>query len=173
MHRRSIPLVVAAMLLTASLTTGLFRASSVAQETASPEAPASGGAVGVVIEPLGRGSPDSAPGHDLSLLRVTFEPGGSIARHHHPGALVLTVEAGTLGYTLEEGQASIARATTDGTPGPVEPLTPGVEATLTAGDSLFEQGVVHSARNAGDEPAVVWIAGLMEAGQPFTIFHEE
>ncbi len=67
---------------------------------------------------------------------------------------------------------TLVRAATNGTPGPTEQLEPGVEVIINPGDALFEQAVVHSARNASDGETIVWLASLIEAGQPFTVFHE-
>lgn len=131
--------------------------------------PATGCVNGVTVEPLARGLPSSAEGKALSLLRVTFAPGGSIiGLHAHPGSLVLSIESRVLGYTIQEGEVKIQRAATDGTPGAVEPLTPGEEVLLNPGDALFEEGVIHSARNTGDVPTVVLVAGLMAADEAFT-----
>jgi quercetin dioxygenase-like cupin family protein len=73
----------------------------------------------------------------------------------HPGALVLHVESGELTYTVIEGTVQVQRAATAGTPGPTEEVGPGQETVLRAGDWLFEQGVVHSSRNATSGPTVV------------------
>jgi hypothetical protein len=48
----------------------------------------------------------------------------------------------------------------------------GVETILNPGDALFEQSVVHTARNASDGETVVWVASVIAAGEPFTVFHE-
>ncbi|MBA2519415.1 MAG: cupin domain-containing protein [Chloroflexia bacterium] len=133
--------------------------------------PVPAGAVDVTIEPLSSGLP-AADGYRLSLLRVTFAPGGSIGSHTHPGSLVLTVTDGALTYAIIEGEAEIVRAGDGSTPGPTELLTAGQETVLTPGDALFEQGIVHTARNAGDEPSVVLVSGLMDPDHPFTMFME-
>jgi hypothetical protein len=45
---------------------------------------------------------------------------------------------------------------------------------LSAGDSLFEDAdVIHTANNAGEEPAVVLIANLLTAGEPVSTFLED
>ncbi len=142
---------------------------AVAAQDATPAAsPANAG--GLKIEVLGTGLPDAGPGHTLMLVRITFAPGGFVGPHSHPGALVLAVESGELSYTLMQGSAQIVHPAVAGTPGPTESLAPGVEMTLKAGDALFEQGVLHSARNAGTVPAVVLVSGLIETGHPFTEF---
>ena len=128
--------------------------------------------VGVGGGPVGSGEPEAAPGHILSLRRGIFEPGGIVPLHHHPGALVLWIEAGELTYIVSEGEAEVTRAGTDETPGPTERFGPGTETVLKPGDAVFEQGVVHVSRNDGGEPVVLWIAALAAADQPFTQYHE-
>lgn len=130
------------------------------------------GSVGVTTDILGNGQPDAAPGEALGMRRNTFAPGGMVPPHMHPGALVLHVESGELTYTVIEGNVQIQRAATAGTPGPTEQLGPGQETVLRAGDWLFEQGVVHSARNATSGETVVLVASLTTADMPFTVFHE-
>jgi len=159
--RRSFVLVsVLALLLSGSVAGG--RLAAVAQEGT----PAAEPIVGVTAGLLGAGQPDAAPGHELAMRRLVFEPGGSIADHHHPGALVLYVETGALTYAVVEGVAEVQRPGQDGNPGPTEQLRPGEETVLDAGSSLFEQDVVHSARNAGDEPLVLLLANLHTEGEP-------
>ncbi len=109
----------------------------------------------------------------LWLRDATFEPGGIVPLHHHPGALVLAIQSGALTYIVAEGEAVVSRAAGDGTPGPVEEIGPGMETVLAAGDSVFEESVVHLARNDGDEPVHLFIAALAATDEPFTQFHEE
>jgi hypothetical protein len=135
--------------------------------------PAAGGSVGVGGGGLGSGEPEAAPGYILWLRRGTFEPGGYVSLHHRRGALVLSVESGSLTDTAAEGVAVVTRAATEGTPGPTEEIGPGMETVLQPGDSVIEQGVVHTSRNDGDEPTTVLIAALTAAGQQFTQYHEE
>jgi quercetin dioxygenase-like cupin family protein len=167
---RRVSVLASVVVFVALVALGFVTARTAAQDGTPAAAPA--GAVGVTIEVRGSGTPDAAADHQLGLRRLTFAPGATIATHHHPGALVLTVESGALGYTLQEGDVTLVRAATNGTPGPTEQLEPGVEVILNPGDALFEQAVVHSARNASDGETIVWLASLIEAGQPFTVFHE-
>ena len=90
----------------------------------------------------------------------------------HFGALVLHVESGELTYTMVEGTVKIQRAATAGIPGPTEQLGQGQETVLRAGDWLFEQGVVRSARNATTGETVVLVASLTAGDMAFTVFHE-
>ena len=167
---RRFSLLVSVVLFVALSALALVTAHTTAQEGTPAAAPA--GAVGITFEPRGSGTPNAAPDHLLGLRRITFAPGATINNHHHPGAPVLTVESGALGYTVLEGEVTVVRAATNGIPGLNEQLMPGVEAILNPGDALFEQNVVHSAHNASDGETIVWLASLIEADQPFTIFHD-
>lgn len=134
------------------------------------------GSNGITPQPLGGGQPSVAPGYAMGLVRLTYDPGGTLNAHTHPGASILYVESGTLTYTLIEGTATLTRASTGpATPGAAvaaEPVSPG-DVELQPGDSLFEDAdVIHTARNDGDEPAVVLIANLLTAGAPVTTFLE-
>lgn len=166
LHRVAVVLSVLAIALLGVLAAPHF---SAAAQDATPAARPSN-AKGLKIEVLGKGLPDAGPGHTLMLVRITFAPGGYVGLHQHPGALVLAVESGELSYTLKEGSAQILHPEVEGTPVASEDLKPGVETTLKAGDALFEQGVIHSARNAGTVPTVVLVSGLIETGHPFTEF---
>lgn len=138
----------------------------IAPDTLAQEATPAAGAL--VPELLGQGLPSAAPGFDLSLYRVTFGAGAAMPPHTHPGASVVSVEAGTLGFTSLEGEAWLIRAGTAATPeAQGELLTHGTEVMLTAGDALFfpdEHG--DSARNASDDSVVLLLANLHTAGEP-------
>jgi quercetin dioxygenase-like cupin family protein len=138
-----------------------------ARQATSTGTPTTSGVSGGAV---GSGQPEAAPGHVLSLRRGVFEPGGYVSLHHHPGALVLWIESGELTYVVSAGTAQVTRAATNGTPGPTEQVGPGMQTVLRPGDAVFEQGVVHVSRNEGTEPVVLWIAALVSADQPLTIF---
>ena len=123
------------------------------------------------IQVLGNAAPASAEGQSLVLVRAYFGVGGGIGAHTHPGTLIVAVESGSFGVTLEdEGmEMTVMRASDDAaTPAVPEPLVAGQETVLEPGDWFIETGMAHSARNAGDEEAVVTFTGLVEAGQPVT-----
>ena len=126
-------------------------------------------ATNAFVQVFGRGAPAAGGGQELVLARVTFEPGGGIGPHTHPGTLVQTVESGTFGFTLiEAGEMAVMRAGGAGTPAAAEPLPVGQEVVLEPGDWFVETGMVHTGRAIGDEPVVLTYAGLFEAGQPLT-----
>lgn len=95
--------------------------------------------------------------HDLSIAgsevlqsRVDFAPGASFPRHAHPGEEVIYVLSGSIEYEVE-----------------------GKLVTVRAGDVLFvPDGVVHAARNVGNEPAAELATYVLDKGKPLTTFHE-
>ena len=121
------------------------------------------------VQVLGRGTPAGGAGQALVLARVTFQPGGGIGPHTHPGTLVQSVESGQFGFTLiEEGEMALMRSGGAGTPAVEEPIPVGQEVELGPGDWFVETGMVHSGRAIGDEPVVLVYAGLFAEGQPLT-----
>ena len=88
--RRTWLVVLAVMLLSVG---AVWSIGARAQDATPAAAP-----VGVTAEVLGSGQPSVAPGHELSLRRITIAPGGGIPAHTHPGALVIYLESGTWGY---------------------------------------------------------------------------
>ena len=148
----------------ALLVAGLAAAASAvtAQESTPPAAEP------ITVQALGAGLPSDAPGKQILLLRVTILPGAGFPAHVHPGALVIVVESGEFGFTVLEGEADYTPAAVDGTTAATEQLAVGEEVVAHAGDQIFEQaGVIHTARNVGDSPAVVLVAGLVDPTQPF------
>ncbi len=158
-------LLLAFVLLGLVVTLGLLTMPSV---PAAQEGTPSGEVAPVTLETLGSVPATDAPGMLLVSLRLTLAPGAVVPAHYHPGQLVVTVESGTLGYTiLGEGQSMRAGA---GTPTAAEVIAPDTEATFGPGEwFVYEAGTVHMDRNPGNDPAVVLITGLVAADQPFLI----
>lgn len=105
----------------------------------------------------------------IMLVRVILEPGGVIGAHNHPGTLAVVIESGTFGYTyLDEGDTVITRAATEDSEATEEAVPHGEEVILNPGDSFIDSNRVHSASNLDDGQTTVLIAGLVEAGEPFT-----
>jgi hypothetical protein len=119
---------------------------AVAQEGIAVELPC---VTGVTAYPLGQAVPE-----DL---------GGGFTAHTHPGTLVVSIEAGTLELTqLEHSGMEIVRAD-----GSTETMEMGTPLTLNAGDWFVEpEGMVHTAFNTGDEPAVVLLTGVVDPNLP-------
>ncbi len=156
--------VALALFVVMVVATAVMLGTRVSAQEATPAA----GPVGVTAALLGSGQPAVAPGHELSLRRVTIAPGGGIPAHTHPGALVIYLESGTWGYTALDEGTQLTRAATNGTPGPTEEMAVGEEITLNAGDWIYVEDPSDDIRNAGDEPVVLLIAGLTRVGEPFT-----
>ncbi len=123
-------------------------------------------APGVTAEVFAAAPSARAEGQTVYLARFVFQPGSEIFPHGHPGTTTLGVESGSFGWTLVEGTAHVVRgAGTGGTD--VEDLTePGTEVILEPGDAIFyEDDVIHTARGAGDEPAVVLGTLILTTGE--------
>jgi quercetin dioxygenase-like cupin family protein len=86
----------------------------------------------------------SAPGCEVIQVRVDFDPGYVAPRHTHPGEEMIYVIEGTLEYVIG-----------------------GKPATVKAGDVLFvPAGVVHSARNVGNQNGAELATYVVEKGKP-------
>ena len=154
--------VISTLVLSLVSALALFPSLTVPAQEATP----AGDASGLTIEALGSAPSPDAPGMLLVLLRATLAPGSGLPPHIHPGQLVIYVESGTAGYAIlsEEGQSGRGRA---GTPVASEVITPGTEVLLGPGEWIIEEpGIVHTARNAGDEPLVLLLSGLVAADEP-------
>jgi quercetin dioxygenase-like cupin family protein len=161
--RTSFLALVAVLMLFGSLTPRLA-----AQEaTPGPIAPIDL-APGVTAEIYAAAPSDRAPGQTVYLARFIFQPGAAIFPHSHPGTTVLGVQSGSLGWTLLKGTAHVVRGAAAGATGPTEEITePGTEVILEPGDAIYyEDDVVHTARGAGDEEAVVLGTLVLTTGQP-------
>jgi len=145
--------------------------SSVAAQVATPSTgPIKGNqlAPGVVAEVFAAAPSERAPGQTVYLARFTFQPGAEIFPHSHPGTTILGVASGSFGWTLMEGTAHVVRGAASGAPQPAEDVTePGTEVILEPGDAIYyEDDVVHTARGAGDTPAVVHATQVLTEGEP-------
>ena len=170
MRRPTVSLLVAVALL-ALLGAGAGRIF--AQDATPPAGQPHQHVFGLTLTDLGKGKPTGAPGQEIHLMRVVQKPGGYIDPHRHPGAQVFYVEQGTVGFSVYSGQAWLVRAAD--APNTEGALVPdGTEVILKPGDWLYySQDVVESARNAGDDQAVIMIAALYYTGFPMTMFVED
>ncbi|HEV2072508.1 MAG TPA: hypothetical protein VGR29_02595 [Thermomicrobiales bacterium] len=144
-----------------------------AAQDASPAADASGITVidlapGVTAEVLAGAPSDRAPDQTVYVARFVFQPNAEIFAHGHPGTTILGVASGSFGWTLEEGTAYVIRGAAAGATGPAEEVTePGTEVILEPGDAIYyEDDVVHTARGAGEEEAVVLGTLVLTSGEP-------
>lgn len=125
---------------------------------------------GVTVEGLGAVEPAVAPGQTLELVKLTFEPGASIAMHHHPGPVIITVVSGEFTTSFAQSSATITRAGG----GDPEAVESGEEYVLAAGDTVAYDADTtgHVMKNNGAEPLVLMASVLFETGQPGFIFEE-
>jgi quercetin dioxygenase-like cupin family protein len=125
-------------------------------------------APGVTAEVFAGAPSDRAPGQTVYLARFVFQPGAEIFPHSHPGTTVLGVASGTFGWTIQAGTAQVVRGAAAGATGPSEEVTePGTEVLLEPGDAIYyEDDVVHTARGAGQEEAVVLGTLVLTTGEP-------
>jgi quercetin dioxygenase-like cupin family protein len=126
---------------------------------------------GVTVVGLGAVQPAVAPGETLQLLQLTLDPGVTIAMHHHPGPVIITVVSGQFTTSFAESSAVITRAgaAADATP---EAVDSGEEYVLNPGDTVaYDANTMgHVMKNAGTEPLVLMASVLFETGQPGFIF---
>lgn len=156
--------------------TGLIAAGTLAQ--GSPPPPdATPGALGVTGPVLGGFAPAAAPGYTLRMVETVFAPGSYVTRHTHAAALIVCVQTGALGFSIQEGAATVTRAGTGDEPESTEPLALDAEVVLEPKDCVafdeFAAHTVHTAWNAGEETTVLWEAHLIKNGEPFTTFVDE
>jgi len=125
---------------------------------------------GVTVEGLGAVEPAVAPGQTLELVKLTFEPGASLATHHHPGPVIISVVSGEFTTSFAQSSATITRA------GSTEPemVESGEAYVLAAGDTVAYDADTtgHVMMNNGAEPLVLMASVLFETGQPGFIFEE-
>jgi quercetin dioxygenase-like cupin family protein len=157
-------ILLAVVLLGLVVTVGLL---TVPGAPAAQDATPAGEASPITLETLGSTASLDVPGMMQVLLRVTVAPGGVVPSHIHPGQIIVAVESGTLAYTVLGGEGEVMRGGA-GTPTAEEVVAPGTEVVFEPGEWFVEHpAVVHTARNAGDEPTVLLISGLVAADEPF------
>lgn len=131
------------------------------QETSSPNTYTQS----VTREVLASGYPTQEQKQILELVRYTIAPKTKLPIHTHPGMQIERVEAGTLTYTVVEGEAKVTKAN-----GTELLLQKGKTIQLTVGDSLVEPaGMVHYGENQTNNPVILLSASLFDANQPKAI----
>lgn len=111
----------------------------------------------VTVDILGKGQTAVAPGRTLLLQQRAFPAGSDTGAHAAAGPVVLSVESGSVVFTVVQGSALVTRAGSTAT----EPVSANSSVTLNLGDSVsYDQGVVHDVKNAGSTTAVTLEARL-------------
>jgi quercetin dioxygenase-like cupin family protein len=86
---------------------------------------------------------------DLAVVHVTFEPGGTLGWHSHPGATFVMVKSGTV--TCVDAHTCTSE-------------------TFGAGQGFFEEpNDVHVALNNGSEPAETYVTFIVPVGAPLRV----
>jgi len=86
---------------------------------------------------------------DVAVVHVTFQPGGTLGWHSHPGATFVMVTSGT-----------VTRVNADGC----------TSENVSAGQGFFEDpNAVHVAENKTAEPAETYVTFIVPAGAPLRI----
>jgi uncharacterized cupredoxin-like copper-binding protein/quercetin dioxygenase-like cupin family protein len=166
--RRIVAGFVVVMLMLAAIT-GWGAAPALAQESTPAAGPIAAMelAPGVTAEVYAGAPSVRAEGQTVYLARFVFAPGAEIFPHRHPGTTVLGVQSGSFGWTLLEGTAHVVRGAAAGGTETEDITEPGTEVILEPGDAIFyEDDVVHTARGAGDEDAVVLGTLVLTSGEP-------
>ena len=166
-----------AMVLTFALGFASLLAATALAQSGRPPADATPGAVGITGVPLGAIDPVAAPGYQLQVVELTWDPGAYATRHFHPTALITCVGGGALGFVLQHGAATLTRGGTADAPGEPEPIAIDTEVILEPRDCVafdeFASHMEHTGWNAGDGPLVLWEARLLDPEQPFTTYVNE
>jgi quercetin dioxygenase-like cupin family protein len=125
---------------------------------------------GVTIEIFASAPSAQAPGQFVYVSRATFQPGAVASPHSHPGTTVIGVESGAWVWTLLAGTAHVIRGAGAGGSEVEDVAEPGTEVLLQRGDAIFyEEDVVHTARGASDEPAVLYGVFVLPSGEPLMV----
>jgi quercetin dioxygenase-like cupin family protein len=86
---------------------------------------------------------------DVAVVHVTFQPGGTLGWHSHPGATFVMVTSGTV------TRVNAKSCTSEG---------------FSAGQGFFEDpNEVHVALNNGSEPAETYVTFVVPVGAPLRI----
>ena len=86
---------------------------------------------------------------DVAVVHVTFQPGGTLGWHSHPGATFVMVKTGT-----------VTRVNADGC----------TSENVSAGQGFFEDpNAVHVALNKTSEPAETYVTFIVPVGAPLRI----
>ncbi|BCL34055.1 cupin domain-containing protein [Nostoc sp. MS1] len=119
----------------------------------------------VTRDVLASGYPTQDQKQIMELVRYAIAPRTKLPTHTHPGMQIVRVEAGTLAYTVVEGEAQVTKAN-----GTKLILKKGKTTQLTVGDSFVEPaGMIHYGENQTNKPVILLSASLFDANQPKAI----
>jgi hypothetical protein len=108
------------------------------------------------------------------MTELGWAPGAYATSHTHPLAQVACVVSGALGMTLQQGAATITRGGAGTTPETTEPMALNTEVVLEPRDCVaydeFATHTVHTVWNASTQTTRIWMADLVEIGEPYTTF---
>ena len=129
---------------------------------------------GTIIESLGSISPSILPDHTMNLVKLTMEPGASIAFHHHPGPVVISVQSGEFTTSFETATGVLNHPSTKDAKATTEPLKSGVTYVLKPGDSIAydADAMGHYMANEGSEPLVIVATVLWTTDEDGFIFED-
>lgn len=116
---------------------------------------------------LGASQPLPTLPAQLAIAKATYAPGAADSPGPNNGAVLAHVDSGSFTLTMMSGQGTIIRKPanpSDFFSAKQDPLVVGVEATVNAGDMVWEAGGTSiQGRNVGTEPATVDIFVLVSA----------
>jgi hypothetical protein len=139
-----------------------------------PPADATPGQTGIGGAVLGAVAPGAAPGYRLQMTELVWAPGAYATSHSHPLAQVACVQLGALGMTIQQGATTVLRGGAGPTPESAEPLPLNTEVILAPRDCVayddFAAHTIHTAWNASEETTILWMADLVEIGEPYTTY---
>jgi quercetin dioxygenase-like cupin family protein len=166
--RRSIVIPSALVLMVGFALAGIFAPRLSAQDaTPTPAVTQIDLTPGFVAEVFSGAPSALAPGQTVYTVRFTIQPGSEIFPHGHPGTTVLSVDSGSFGWTLLQGTAHVVRGAGTGGTAVEDIAEPNTEVILEPGDTIYyEDDVIHTARNAGDETTIVMGTLILKAGEP-------
>jgi quercetin dioxygenase-like cupin family protein len=166
--RRTVVIPAVLVLMVGLVLTGLFAPRLAAQDaTPTPAITPIELTPGFVAEVFAAVPSDRASGQTVYTVRFILQPGSAIFPHGHPGTTSLSVAAGSFGWTLIQGEAYVIRGAGSGGTAVEELTTPNTEVILAPGDTIYyEDDVIHTARNAGDDVAIVLGTLVLTTGAP-------
>lgn len=121
---------------------------------------------------LGAVKPVAATGYRLQMSELIWAPNSEAAAHTHPLAQVACVQSGALGFTLQQGSATITRGSTDSRPASTEVVPLNTEVFIYPRDCIsydeYADPTIHTVWNASSGETVLWMSDLVKIGEDYT-----